>query len=125
MTASKLTMLELRSQEQRSDTQDVGRGLTNYLLEKVEQKTKDYMCSGVKRKFDSWRESRLINQDVPSVRFQESWMKIKKMGFDHANNQLEEWKVDHLKANYMEEVGNMELQVEKLKMVFDNPTEQF
>ena len=53
----------------------------------------------------------------------ELWMQIKKMGFDDAVQSLELRKAQP--EQYIDEVTAVDLQLEKLNMVLDNPTEEF
>ena len=74
MSASKLTMLELRTQEQRGDDTDTGRDLTNYLTACASE-TVDYLCEGVKRRCQTWVETRKMNKDLDPSEFAAAWGK--------------------------------------------------
>ena len=97
----------------------VRKGITRFLLQNVQIHEAGYLCDGLKLKFQSLRESQLINTDLA---IKELWMQIKRVGFDDAVKHLEDWKAHNIE--YPEGIAAVDLQLEKLKMVLDSPTEE-
>ena len=123
MCASKLGFLELRAQEERSDEMDTGRGITNYLVESIENSI-EYLKEGVRRKAQSWVESRKARRDLAPEEFEANWQQLKTVAFQHAKARFEDLKSWSFQAGEFQDVEVMEQHIAKLQEVARNPTEQ-
>ena len=123
MTSTKLAMLELRSQEQRSDSSDVSRSVTNY-LNSCAHESLEYLQEGLRRIAQSWVESRKMHKDLESSEFDAAWAKIKQTGFEHAFEQFATAASKARKLGYYDEATIKEAQVAKFHEVLKKPIEK-
>ena len=120
---SKLSFLEKRHMDDRADEMDTGRSITNFLKE-CSSYGKEYLQEGVRRRCQSWVESRKKNKDMADEELGPAWTKIRKMGFLHAKLAVEVDIVNAEKHNYSQEKVAQKEVLQKLKWLENNPTEK-
>ena len=116
-------MIELREQEMRGGSSDVGRSITTYLMGAACQSSQ-YLKEGVRRIAQAWVESRRMHKDLESSEFQAAWNKIKVSGFSHAYESLQEMANKARALGFHEDCQKVEQQEAKFREVFENPTEE-
>ena len=122
MSAEKLRMIELREQESRGDTSDSSRGITTYLLSCATE-TVAYLQEGVRRKAQSWVETRRMLKDLEPAELQAAWEKIREQGFSHAIAAKVEEAKKAKEYGYLKDATVADEQIAKFSQVQSNPTE--
>jgi len=123
MCFEKVAFIELREQENRADSADVGRSITTYLMSYLDYSS-TYLKEGVRRIAQTWVESRKMHKDLDSWEFQAAWEKIRKAGFEHAFESCAKMASQATALGFTEDATKMEDNLAKLHEVFENPTEQ-
>ena len=114
MSASKLSMLEMRTQVARSSKVDTGRDLTNYLTQSYDQ-SESYLTVGLERRAKTWYDTRVALKDMKEEELEAAWGAIKVDAFAHALDSLEEIKKVNEVCKYEEDLAKVVQGIEKLE----------
>ena len=112
----------VRKQEKRGDQMDSCRNLTVFLND-YQNYNADYLIEGVRRRAQSWVESRKIAKDMEPSEFEAAWEKIRKEGFSHAFF-AQQGLADQARQLCLEaDVAKVQRTIKKFKNVFRKPAE--
>ena len=122
MSASKLSMIEMRSQVARSCKADTGRELTNYLVESYDQ-SESYLTVGLERRAKTWFDTRVALKDVDQAELEAAWVDIKKTAFHHAVESLNELQKINEVEKYQEDFEKVAAGISKLNKLLKDSKE--
>ena len=109
-------------QGERSDDNDTGRNMTNFVKEYASWEV-EYVCEGVKRRAESWVLARKQAKDMDPTVFGAEWAKLRKIAFDHAKDWAAE-QTKYAKDNgYLKQLTHAEKVADIIEKVWNQPTE--
>ena len=122
MMVGKLTSIELRAQEDRSDQMDSCRNITVYLND-FQNYSDEYLIEGVRRKAKTWVETRKMKKDMESHEFESAWEHIRQQGFEHAYETQKSLAAQAKVMGLFADAKKAEARLKKFKKVFHNAAE--
>ena len=122
MIVGKLTSIELRAQEDRSDQMDSCRNITVYLND-FPNYSDEYLIEGVRRKAQSWVETRKMKKDMESSEFEAAWEHFRQQGFEHAYETQKGLAAQAREMGLFADAKKAEEKLKKFKKVFHSAAE--